>query len=569
MEQRLILDRYRPLATLGEGGQNPVVLAYDTRMSRRVAIKRLELPLGETGRLRSRRGLQEARMAAMLNHPNIVTVHEWDADDDEAFLIMEHIDGLSLGGLLDRSGGPLDLDEAATVLEDVSAALSFAHANGVLHLDLKPENLLITRDGRVKVADFGVAALTGLGGEASGAGGTLGYMPVEQLVGDPLDERADEWALGAVMYEALTFTNPFAAASIDDAILKIEFMDLPAPSEVRGRLPAGIDDAVLVALGRRRAERFGSVEEFAEELEPHLGDPAIGRKSLAELVTGYLESEESEELHAGVGLWDRLIARGDLLSRVAAVGTAAWLSWVAASYLHVTLSAKIATLAAVSLVAVFAPGLGFALALLAGAAGAWATGSSGAAVLVTATLAAYWWFFGREGNVAGVLPVLAPVFAWTNTAFALPLLLGFSASPGVAAATAAISAALCMVSAGASGSPAPFLTVSLRFIADPWATAASSGELGAVAIDLGSYITIAMWAIAAAVMSVMSARATRQGAVMGTVAGMGWIALGYMAWTALVVPVSITDPVVLWQAAGSLILMSLVIAAGPPARGES
>jgi serine/threonine protein kinase len=145
--QGLILGRYRPLAELGEGGHGAVDLAFDTKMARRVAIKRIPLSHAGVRRLGTTTGLAEARTSALLNHPNVVTVFEWDTDADEAFLIMEHVDGAPLSDLLDAYA-PLEPDEAAAVLDPVCAALSFAHDNGVLHLDLKPENVLVTRDGR-------------------------------------------------------------------------------------------------------------------------------------------------------------------------------------------------------------------------------------------------------------------------------------------------------------------------------------------------------------------------------------------------------------------------------------
>ena len=170
MDQSLILDRYRPLAELGSGGHATVTLAYDTRMGRRVAIKRLPLPRDAHGRP-VRTGLAEARTVAMLNHPAIVTVYEWESDADEAFLIMEPSTASRSRELLDHLGR-LDLDEAAAVLEPVADALAFAHDNGVLHLDIKPANVLVTRDGAVKVTDFGISALTGVEGTASAAEGT-------------------------------------------------------------------------------------------------------------------------------------------------------------------------------------------------------------------------------------------------------------------------------------------------------------------------------------------------------------------------------------------------------------
>ncbi|MCE5204427.1 MAG: serine/threonine protein kinase, partial [Actinomycetia bacterium] len=227
VDRPLIVDRYRPLADLGAGGHGSVTLAFDTKMARRVAIKRLPLPQDRFGRATPRTGLAEARTAALLNHPCIVTVHEWDTDSDEAFIVMEAIDGASVADILNETRAPLDLDEAAAVVDAVAAALEFAHQNGVLHLDLKPANVLVSRDGHVKVADFGVSALTDATGRARGSAGTLGYMPPEQLRGRPLDVRTDEWAFASLVYRILTNVNPFDADHPEDALFRAEIAPVP------------------------------------------------------------------------------------------------------------------------------------------------------------------------------------------------------------------------------------------------------------------------------------------------------------------------------------------------------
>nr|MDA3936803.1 serine/threonine-protein kinase [Actinomycetota bacterium] len=247
MEQQLILDRYRPLEDLGEGGYGSVVLAYDTRIQRRVAIKRLPTMGVRSRRQTAPSGLVEARTAAMLNHPSIVTVYEWDTDSDEAFIIMEFVDGATLADILDAEGA-LSVDQAAAALEAVSSAIAFAHDNGVLHLDIKPENVLVTRDGRVKVADFGVSTLSAAMGHGVAEGGTLGYMPPEQLSGGEVDERTDEWALASVLYECLTDANPFGSDSIEGALFKAEVVEPAPPSEFTPELVASIDVVLLAAM---------------------------------------------------------------------------------------------------------------------------------------------------------------------------------------------------------------------------------------------------------------------------------------------------------------------------------
>ncbi len=250
VEQQLILDRYRPLAELGEGGYATVVLAWDTRMQRRVAIKRLPLPLDARGGvLHNPPGLAEARTAALLNHPAIVTVYDFATDADEAFLIMEFVDGCSLDVLLDRIRGPLDADETAAVIGAVADALEFAHGNGVLHLDVKPGNVLIARDGRIKVADFGMAALSSATGHGIAGGGTIGYMPLEQLEGRTVSESTDEWALALLAYECLTGANPFSAPTAEAARTRIETLEPPPTSAYGPGFGAAVDVILLAGLG--------------------------------------------------------------------------------------------------------------------------------------------------------------------------------------------------------------------------------------------------------------------------------------------------------------------------------
>lgn len=568
MEQRLILDRYRPLYEIGEGGHGTVVLAYDTRMARRVAIKRMLIPLDEHGGVRSRRGLQEARMAAMLNHPNIVTVHEWDTDEDEAFLIMEYVDGASLADALDHAEGPLGLDAAAALLEGIADALSFAHGNGVFHLDLKPDNVLITRDGRVKVADFGVAALTSHGGMADGmGGGTFGYMPLEQLVGDPLDQRADVWALGSLIYEVLTFTNPFSADEIEDAILRIEFMDVPSPSDAERSLPAGIDEPLMQALEAHRSARFEDVEGFRDELLPHLGDPEIGRSALAVIAEGL--HEQPDEAFWGLGLWDRLAWRGPILRRAFASIASAWLVWLGVSSIDVTWAARAGATALAAVVAAMAPGLGLALGLMGVTVAV--VGSSGpeAGALTGIMCVGYWWFAGRRGRGYAFMPAVSPLLAWLKSGFAAPLLLGFSYTPAIAGLAAAVSAIACMTASAATGSSAPYLTITTSGIVSPFVVTDAVTAFSTVMRTPGVWVAIGAWVAAAAGSSVACAFATRRAAIGGTLFGAGCLALGYITWSVLDPSLSMAQPQVVLHMAGSLILMSLVIAAGPPARGEA
>jgi serine/threonine-protein kinase len=201
-------DHLELLDVIGEGGMGTVFRARDARLDRMVAVKVLPPELtGAPGA--AERLSREARTLAMLSHPNIVAVHELGEADGQGYIVMELIDGRPLSALL-----PLPIDRALDVAIAVCDALVFAHARGVVHRDIKPDNILIAVDGRVKVADFGIARLAaaaGGGGTVTAVGAAIGtpvYMAPEALAGAPPDPRADIYSVGAVIYEMITGTPP-------------------------------------------------------------------------------------------------------------------------------------------------------------------------------------------------------------------------------------------------------------------------------------------------------------------------------------------------------------------------
>jgi len=560
VEEPLILERYRPLAELGSGGHGTVVLAFDTRMARRVAIKRL--PLSHEARTS---GLAEARTAAMLNHPEIVIVHEWDTGDDEAFLVMEYVDGASLADILDETGTPLDADEAAAVLRGVARALAFAHDNGVLHLDIKPANVLITRDGRVKVADFGVSALTGLSGRAHGVAGTIGYMPPEQIRAEELDARTDEWALASLAYELLTNANPFDSDSLEGSLFKIEHADTPLPSDFEPGLGHGVDDVLLAALAPEPEERYPSITAFVTSLLDHLGDAEAGRESLVELVSRFVEDEEDEraEEYSRLGLWDRMASRAHWFRRAWAALLCGWLLWAGLSPFGLADPALWGAVGLGALAGVLAPGLGLALGILAFGAALLRVDILGG-VLFLAPAIAFWVYAGRRGRGDALIPVTAPSFGVLRAAPAAPLLLGFVFNPLVAALSAAAAALTTMSVAAATGARAPFLIVDWRFFIDPWSASVMVANMRAL-LAPGVLLAIAGWALGAAACSLACSRGTRGWAAVGTAVGALVLGGTYIAWGML-------DPAVgpeSWATSGgiALMVMVIVIALGAPTRG--
>lgn len=302
----MILGRYRVISQVGSGGFATVQLAWDTRIQRRVAIKCLRLD-GQAAAVAEGRdsisvydagsvpGLEEARTAAMLQDPNIVGVIDFEVKDGVAYLIMEYVDGITLSQLMDEHGDQITPDVVAAVFAGVSHALEVAHDNQVLHLDIKPDNVMINHQGQVKVTDFGLSKLSSAQGFSQAAGGTIGYMPPEQMRLQPLDARCDEWALASITYEMISGENPFVADNLDDAVKLVEDAELVLPSVCMPDLDEDVDDVIFDALDPDREERYDSVKDFADDLQPYLGSVKRGTAQLARIVGKAAGGEEDAD----------------------------------------------------------------------------------------------------------------------------------------------------------------------------------------------------------------------------------------------------------------------------------
>ena len=243
-------------------------------------------------------GLDEARTAAMLSDPRIVTVFDFEVRGQTAYLIMEYVEGITLTKIMREYADWLTLDVVAAVFDAVAGALTAAHEGGVLHLDIKPDNIMVNAKGEVKVTDFGLATLADASGAGTTGGGTIGYMPLEQMRREHLDARTDEWSLAAVTYEMLTGENPFLAKTLDEAEAAIEDAELVLPSLCWENIDEQIDDVMFYALDPDRDERYESVADFAEEADKFLGDPIAGKDQLAAIVEDALGlSDEPDDAY--------------------------------------------------------------------------------------------------------------------------------------------------------------------------------------------------------------------------------------------------------------------------------
>ncbi len=254
---------------LGTGGMAVVYRGKDLRARRTVAVKTLR-PEYQADPDSRRRFRQEARLMAFVSHPNLVTVYDLHEEPSGSWVVMEYVPGQNLKKLLEQRG-PFPPKEALLLLEQIAGALGHLHAKNLVHLDIKPQNLIVTPDGTVKLIDFGLAQPTGPRQEMVGgtAFGTVAYLAPEQASGERVDAATDVYALGCVVYELLTGQPPFAAPEGPDhkrQLIRAHLEQLPiAPSTVRPDLglPTWVDDVLGWALAKSRQDRYHDVATFA------------------------------------------------------------------------------------------------------------------------------------------------------------------------------------------------------------------------------------------------------------------------------------------------------------------
>jgi eukaryotic-like serine/threonine-protein kinase len=321
-----------------------VYRASDAVLERPVAIKVLHRNLaGDAAFIERFR--REARAAANLNHQNIVAVHDWGSVDGIYYMVMEYVAGLSVREIL-HAEGLLAPAQAADVLEQTLAALQHAHRQGIVHRDVKPENLMVTRDGVVKVADFGLARafadaqIT----EAGNVIGTVQYLAPEQLQGEPADPRTDLYALGVVAFELLTGRLPFTGETPMAIAYQHIHEPMPRPSSANRAVPASLDGWVASVTEKQRELRPESAAEARRDLEtearslpealplaslvpevaviPDVAGPGAARSDPAETVMIPGRELGRSKRKRGKGLW----ALGIVLALLA-LGSAAWASW--------------------------------------------------------------------------------------------------------------------------------------------------------------------------------------------------------------------------------------------------
>jgi serine/threonine protein kinase len=464
MEHTLLLNRYRFLQQRGRGGFGTVDVAWDQRLRRRVAIKRIPLRVDAD----DLPGIEEARTAAMLSDTHIVSVYDFEVTGTEALIIMENVDGPTLGELMQKSADLFDLDCVCALLAGIAQALECAHENQVLHLDIKPSNVLIDHAGHVKMSDFGLAALSSTAGFSEAQGGTIGYMPPEQIEAQPVDERSDLWAFASLAYQLLTGANPFFAESPSASLAQILNTPFVLPSAIRPELEQGIDEILVCALDADPEVRPESIKQFWKALARFLGREKAGRQKLKALVAGWdagehllttpdeatgatqdydssgfetnpdedvdtecaYEAYESSPHNDQTRSGQRTARALDVVLRLLCGVACAWCTRIALSGLapagyELPFAVVLMVAAVLGLCACLAPVLGSALLILVVGAGMFAAGQPLVGLFCIGLGFAWWWFFGRKSRYASVCMILAPLAAGVGAVFMVPLLAGY------------------------------------------------------------------------------------------------------------------------------------------------
>ena len=267
MDRQEFAERYRVEARIGQGGMAEVYRGFDPALDRTVAIKVLLPPYdrdaGFVARFR-----REAQAAARLSHPNIVGVYDTGADGDTQYIVMEYIEGRTLASFLAGGGKPTPM-QAVELGDKIAGALAAAHAQGIVHRDIKPANVMVTREGAVKVMDFGIARLQSdaTAPQTSSVIGTPAYFSPEQAQGLPVDARSDIYSLGCVLYELLAHRPPFTGDTpVAIAYKQVNESPVP-PSEVNPDVSPRLDAVVMKCMAKNPANRYQSAAELSEDLD--------------------------------------------------------------------------------------------------------------------------------------------------------------------------------------------------------------------------------------------------------------------------------------------------------------
>ena len=305
---KLLDNRYEILEVVGTGGMARVYKARCHRLNRLVAIKILREDLAQDAEFR-RRFHDESQAVAMLSHPNIVAVYDVSRSSELEYIVMELIDGIDLKQYLQKKGGKLNWREALYFITQITKALGHAHSRGIIHRDIKPHNIMVLRDGSVKVADFGIARVAS-GGHSTltqEALGSVHYISPEQARGSHIDARSDLYSAGVVLYEMLTGRLPFEGDTpVAVAIQHINSIPL-SPREIDPDIPEALEAITMKAMAPNPDNRYSSADEMLADLEEFRKNPDVDLDyDLAEFVPAVQADEDRTQIRHAPGVHSRL-----------------------------------------------------------------------------------------------------------------------------------------------------------------------------------------------------------------------------------------------------------------------
>lgn len=269
---KMLDDRYEILEVIGEGGMAIVYRALDHRLNRDVAVKIMRDEMAADEEFR-RRFCTESHAVAMLSHPNIVAVYDVSHNDNVEYIVMELVDGITLKQYIERKG-VVAWKEVVHFTKQISKALAHAHERGIIHRDIKPQNIMLLRDGTIKVGDFGIAALENEVYENNGeAIGSIHYIAPEQARGECPDARSDIYSLGVMMYEMLTGGLPFTGNTLGEIAMQHMNAKPVPPHEKNPEIPLELERITLKAMSAELSERYQSANELLSDLEAFIHTP--------------------------------------------------------------------------------------------------------------------------------------------------------------------------------------------------------------------------------------------------------------------------------------------------------
>lgn len=424
----LLLQRYEVLDTVGKGAFSQVIKAFDKKIERYVAIKAIPIN-NKTATM----ALREVKTVALLNHPNIVTLYEFEQTDKNYYLIMEFVAGKTLAELL-ATAGKLPDKVAIAIMVQACQAIAYAHEHGIIHRDLKPSNMMVLPDGRLKIMDFGVARLRRLNAEYEDKQvvGTFAYMSPEQARGEEVKESSDIFSLGVLLYQLVTGQLPFSGKTPAQIVYSLLNEEPREPKELNQQINDTLNEIILKALNKNPDQRFVSGQEFAAHLSELLenAQPADKVASYLQEIATLPTLESSKSFKETLLSWQQ--KHHDFFTRLLAATLTSLTTLPALTWLSVNNELKLLLLPLIFVLFLLLPpvGLGLAFTLLTYSLFKL---SFSLGVLATIFFVSYFFILGRTFPFLAALPFAGPLLANWQLSFFLPLAVGLSFTPPLAA----------------------------------------------------------------------------------------------------------------------------------------